>query len=71
MRRKWKRIWDPKYGKRDGAMYLGPVTYSANDMPEFCCGADDPEERCPRGPNECCCWNFSEADRRKILNGTA
>lgn len=29
----------------------------ARKLADKCPGADDPEERCPRHPSECTCWN--------------
>lgn len=38
-------------------------------IPDYCSGADDPEDRCPRHPKDCVCWRFSPEARGLIEVG--
>lgn len=38
-------------------------------IPNYCDGADDPEDRCPRHPSECICWQFPWRVRQGISVG--
>jgi len=51
-----------------GFVIAGPVAIEESRKPTFkpgpdtCHGWDDPEERCPRDPKDCVCWQGRNAE---------